>query len=60
MSMRIKKGLRSGGLTSAAGSALTRNGRGCRLIEAVNATMMPRGVALHSVLSKEIPIQLGI
>ena len=40
--------LRGGGLMSACSSAHARNGRGCRKIEAVNATVLPRGALKNS------------
>ena len=38
-----KRGLNRGGLTPACGVAHARDGRGCRPIEAVNGTVLPRG-----------------
>ena len=51
------RGLRRGGLTSACGSVHARNSRGCRKIEPINATVLPRGTLrkFHSwiILGKE-------
>ena len=45
------RGLRHGGLTPACGSAHARHGRGCREIEAVNATVLPRGALRSSMFA---------
>ena len=41
----VRGGLRRGGLMPAQGFAHARNGQGCRQIEAVNATVLPRGAS---------------
>ena len=41
------RGLHRGGLTPACGFAHACNGRGCRQIEAVNATVLPRSAPIN-------------